>query len=194
MAAAKKPLSGAALRHLRGLGHALDPVIALGKAGITEALVAETKRALSKHELVKVRVQGEAPVDRKEAAAALATETDAEMVQVLGRTFLLFKRNPEKSKIVLPKPLTKHEKAKADKAAKAAAKKSGQAAVKPGANAAKAVTAPAVEGDDDGDIDGDIEEDDDEELDEAEGFDSDEEDVDGGVEGDDDDDDDDDKA
>ncbi len=181
MAAVKKPLSGAAVRHLRGLGHALDPVIALGKSGITESFIAETKRALVKHELVKVRVQGEAPVDRKEAAAEVAKEAGAELVQVLGRTFLLYKKNPDKSKIVLPKPLTKFEKQKAAKAAKKSAKKS----VKP---AKKAVEAAApVAADDDGDGDG-VEEEEDDDLDE--GFEGGEDDVDGGVDVDDDDDDD----
>ena len=69
-----KTLSGKALRHLRGLGHALDPVIAVGKNGVTEALVKETSRALEKHELIKVRVMQEAPVDRHEAAEDLGDE------------------------------------------------------------------------------------------------------------------------
>ncbi len=182
MAAVKKPLSGAAVRHLRGLGHALDPVIALGKAGITEAFVAETKRALVKHELVKVRVQGEAPVDRKEAAAEVAAQTGAELVQVLGRTFLLYKKNPEKSKIVLPKPLTKSEKQKADKAAKKAAAKTA----KPAKGAVKPAKA-AVAADDDGDGDGHEDDDGDSDGDgDGEAFEGGEDDVDGGVEGDDD--------
>jgi RNA-binding protein len=147
MVATKKPLSSAAIRHLRGIGHALDPVIAIGKAGITAAFVAETKRALLKHELVKVRVQSEAPVDRKEAAAEVATETGAELVQVLGRTFLLYRRNPEKPKITIPKPKTKAEIAKAAKVAKAAAKASKKTAAGP----KRTTTAVAVIDDDDDD-------------------------------------------
>ncbi len=96
-------LTGKALRHLRALGHALDPVIAVGKNGVTEALARETVRALEKHELVKVRVMQEAPVDRHEAAEQLAERTGASLAQVLGRTFLLYKRHPEKPKIVLPR-------------------------------------------------------------------------------------------
>ncbi len=95
-------LGGRAVRHLRGLGHALDPVVSIGKNGITAALVAQTERALLKHELVKVRVQGEAPVDRKEAGALLAAATSSALAQVLGRTFLLYKAHPEKPRIVLP--------------------------------------------------------------------------------------------
>jgi len=96
-------LSGKALRHLRALGHDLDPVIAVGKNGVTESLAKEATHALEKHELIKVRVMQEAPVDRREAAEALAEKTGAALAQVLGRTFLLYKRNDKKPKIVLPK-------------------------------------------------------------------------------------------
>lgn len=111
-----KTLGGKALRYLRGLGHALDPVIAIGKGGITDALVAEAKVALGRHELIKVRVMTEAPVDRKDAAAALSEATGATLAQVLGRTFLLYRRNPQKAKIALPsdKPEKPAKGAKAD--------------------------------------------------------------------------------
>jgi RNA-binding protein len=98
-----KKLSGKALRHLRALGHDLDPVIAVGKNGVTESLAKEAAHALEKHELIKVRVMQEAPVDRHEAAETLAEKTGAALAQVLGRTFLLYKRNDKKPKIVLPK-------------------------------------------------------------------------------------------
>jgi RNA-binding protein len=98
-----KKLNGKALRHLRALGHPLDPVIAVGKNGVTEDLAKEATRALEKHELIKVRVMQEAPVDRHEAADDLATKTGAVLAQVLGRTFLLYRRNDQKPKIVLPK-------------------------------------------------------------------------------------------
>ncbi|HEX3344981.1 MAG TPA: ribosome assembly RNA-binding protein YhbY [Polyangiaceae bacterium] len=97
-----KTLSGKALRHLRALGHELHPVIAVGKNGVTEALVKEAAHALEKHELIKVRVLQEAPVDRHEAAETLAEKTGAALAQVLGRTFLLYRRNDKKPKIVLP--------------------------------------------------------------------------------------------
>jgi RNA-binding protein len=97
-------LSGKALRHLRALGHDLTSVLAVGKNGVTESLAKETERALEKHELIKVKVMQEAPVGRQEAAEQLAEKTGAVLAQVLGRTFLLYKRNAKKPKIVLPKP------------------------------------------------------------------------------------------
>jgi len=100
-----KKLSGKALRHLRALGHALDPVVAVGKQGVTDALVEQTERALASHELIKVRVMREAPLERAEAAEELAGRTGAVLAQVIGRTFLLYKRHAtrKKPKIVLPK-------------------------------------------------------------------------------------------
>jgi RNA-binding protein len=95
------PLDGRATRYLRGLGHALDPVVSIGKSGVTDGLVAQTATALLRHELVKVRVQGEAPVDRKEAGALLAAATHSELAQVLGRTFLLYKPHPRTPRITL---------------------------------------------------------------------------------------------
>jgi RNA-binding protein len=96
------PLTGKAIRYLRGLGHHLDPIVQVGKEGITEALVAATREALAAHELIKVRVATEAPQDRKETGAELAKETGAELAQTLGRTLLLYLRHPRKPKIVLP--------------------------------------------------------------------------------------------
>jgi RNA-binding protein len=96
-------LSPKAKRYLRALGHHLDPVIQIGKEGITAALVAATAEALLAHELVKVRVGTEAPVDRAQAGLELAEQTGAVLAQTLGRTFLLYKRHPRKPKIDLPR-------------------------------------------------------------------------------------------
>ena len=97
------PPTGKSIRYLRGLGHHLDPIVQIGKDGITDALVAATRQALLDHELVKVRVGTEAPVDRKDAGDALATATGSLLAQTLGRTLLLYKRHPREPKIVLPR-------------------------------------------------------------------------------------------
>ena len=98
-----RALSGKAARYLRGLGHHLEPIIQIGKEGITDGLVTATRAALLAHELVKVRVLSEAPVDRKEAGEQLAERAGAALAQTLGRTLLLYKRHPHKPKIVLPR-------------------------------------------------------------------------------------------
>jgi RNA-binding protein len=97
-----RTLSGRAVRYLRGLGHHLDVVVQIGKEGITEGVVAATRAALLAHELVKVKVLQDAPIDRKLAGEALADRAGAALAQTLGRTLLLYKRHPNKPKIVLP--------------------------------------------------------------------------------------------
>jgi RNA-binding protein len=97
------PLSGKQSRFLRGLGHHLDPIVQIGKEGITDGVVAATRAALLAHELVKVKVSQDAPIDRKLAGAELALRAGAALAQTLGRTLLLYKRHPNKPKIVLPK-------------------------------------------------------------------------------------------
>lgn len=97
------PITGGGIRYLRGLGHHLDPVVQIGKDGITDALIAATNEALRAHELIKVKVGTESPVDRKDAGPELASKTGATLAQVLGRTLLLYKRHPSKPTIELPR-------------------------------------------------------------------------------------------
>lgn len=94
-------LTGKQKRHLRGLGHGLKPVILIGKKEVDQALVAETEAALACHELIKVKVLENCPLDRHEAAEALSEATGSDLAQVLGKTFLLY-RSAEKPVIVLP--------------------------------------------------------------------------------------------
>jgi RNA-binding protein len=100
-------LSGHALRQLRALGHSLSPVVAVGKDGLTDSVVKAVDSAIGTHELVKVKIQREAPVDRHEVSIDLAARTGSVLVQAVGRTALLYRRHPKKPKIVLtakPKP------------------------------------------------------------------------------------------
>lgn len=88
-------LTGKERRFLRGLGHHLDPILQLGKDGLSEAFVRAVEQALLDHELIKLKVGENAPMERKEAAHAVAEATHAEVAQILGRTFLLYRLNPE---------------------------------------------------------------------------------------------------
>ena len=89
-------------RHLRGLGHSLKPIIFIGKEGASAAVVAEAARALHDHELVKVRATGMEREARDEALDLLASGTQSEIVGRIGHTAVLYRRNPEKTRIVLP--------------------------------------------------------------------------------------------
>lgn len=96
-------LSGKANRHLRGLGHALDPVVHVGKEGVTDGVVRTTREQLRAHELVKVKILPECPEERRDAAADLAARAEAALVQVLGRTALLYRPHPSKPRLALPR-------------------------------------------------------------------------------------------
>ncbi len=108
----KAELTGKDRRHLRSLGHDLDPVVQLGKQGLTDGVAAATDVALGTHELIKVKLGTECPDPPDEVAAALASSLGAHAVQVLGKTILLYRANPKKRKVFLPgepipKPTTK---------------------------------------------------------------------------------------
>jgi RNA-binding protein len=92
-------LTGRQRRKLRALGHHLDPVVQIGHEGITDALVREASAQLAAHELIKVRVAEAAPLSRHDAADELSRRTGADLAQVLGRTFLLYKRNDQQPRI-----------------------------------------------------------------------------------------------
>jgi RNA-binding protein len=94
-------LSGKQKRFLRGLGHGLRPVVTIGKNELNEALTLETGTALEAHELIKVKLLESCSSDRHQVAASLAGACGAEVAQVLGRTFLLYRRS-EKRLIELP--------------------------------------------------------------------------------------------
>jgi len=96
-------LTGKQRRHLRALGHHLQPTVHIGKHGLTNAVAEAVDAALLTHELVKIRIDGESPADRHESADALAAGLKAEVAQVVGNTLLLYKRHPNKPVIVLPK-------------------------------------------------------------------------------------------
>jgi RNA-binding protein len=95
-------MTGKQRRHLRALGHHLDPVVQVGKEGPSQGLLGALDAALVEHELVKVRLGEQAAGDRHAIAESLAESTGAELIQVLGRTLLLYRRHPDEPKIQLP--------------------------------------------------------------------------------------------
>lgn len=100
-----KKLTSAQIRHLRGLGHHLSPVVMIGREGISASVLAAATEVLLAHELIKVKVQQTSDVDRQAAADELASRLKATVVQVLGNTVLLYRENHDRKpdqKIVLP--------------------------------------------------------------------------------------------
>jgi RNA-binding protein len=95
-------LTGKQRRHLRALGHHRDPVVQVGKEGISEGLVAALDVALETHELIKVKLGESAGADRRALGAAVAEAVGGELVQVLGRTVLVYRRRKQDPEITLP--------------------------------------------------------------------------------------------
>ncbi|HVX96034.1 MAG TPA: ribosome assembly RNA-binding protein YhbY [Polyangia bacterium] len=83
-------------RRLRAHGHSLKPLVQVGKSGVTTGVLAQVAQALFDHELVKVRIGTECPQDRFEVADELAAQPGTQVVQILGRVVLVYKRHPEK--------------------------------------------------------------------------------------------------
>jgi len=93
-----KEFSSRQLQYLRGLGHHLKPLVMLGREGVSDNVVSAANAVLSAHELVKVRIGNGCLLERREAAAVIAAKTGSEIVSVLGKTFLIFRANPDRHK------------------------------------------------------------------------------------------------
>jgi len=104
-------LNGKQKRHLRALGHKLKPLIQIGKKEIEAALIDETNVALDHHELVKVKLLESCLLDKHEASEALAEACSAEVAQILGRTFLLYR--PATTPVIILPAAEKADKVKA---------------------------------------------------------------------------------
>jgi RNA-binding protein len=89
-------------KYLRGLGHALNPVLLIGNAGVTPAVIAEAKRALHDHELIKVKFRSADRATRDTGLTALAGSTESLLVHRIGHTALYYKRRNDRPGIVIP--------------------------------------------------------------------------------------------
>ena len=89
-------------RHLRGLAHALKPVIRLGGAGLTEAIAKETLRALHDHELIKVKAPGGDRAARDAVFSDLAQRTGSALVHRIGNVAVLYRPRSDLPRILLP--------------------------------------------------------------------------------------------
>lgn len=87
---------------LRSEAHHLDVLVHIGHAGITPTLLQSLDDALRTRELVKVQVAKGGALSAKAAANDAAQQMGAEVIQVIGRTFTLFRENPELKRGELP--------------------------------------------------------------------------------------------
>jgi len=87
---------------LKSLAHPLSPFVHIGRNGITPALIAETKRSLEAHELIKVRIDADEGAERRAMAEQLARESAAHLAGTVGKIAILYRAREEKPRIKLP--------------------------------------------------------------------------------------------
>ena len=79
---------------LKSRAHSLEPVVKIGQHGLTEAIVAEIDRALTAHELIKVRAGSADREERTQLVDAISARTDAAAVQSVGKVVVLWRPRP----------------------------------------------------------------------------------------------------
>ena len=81
---------------LRGLANSIDTIVQVGKDGIGENLLKQVNDALEARELIKGRVLENSMLSPREAAEELAVKARAEVVQVIGTKFVLYRKSHRK--------------------------------------------------------------------------------------------------
>ncbi len=88
-------MKGSERAKLRAMANTLQPIVHIGKEGITENLVKQVDDALTARELIKGTVQKNCDIPVRDCAHILAEELGAESIQVIGRRFTLYREKPE---------------------------------------------------------------------------------------------------
>lgn len=81
---------------LKAQAHHLKPVVMLGNKGLTPAVIDETNIALTAHELIKVKINGAEKEDRQTIAEEMCQTLEATLVQLIGNTAIIYRKNVEK--------------------------------------------------------------------------------------------------
>lgn len=89
--------------YLKGLAMNIDPVLNIGKNNVTPEMITSVTEAIDKRELIKIGVLKNCLDDPKEIANVIAERSNSQVVQVIGKKIVLYKRNRKNPKIELPK-------------------------------------------------------------------------------------------
>ena len=95
-------MTGKQKRYLRKLAHPLKPLVNIGKQGLSPENKREIETLLLDHELIKLKVLDSCPLSKKECANAVDRIKGLEVVQVIGKTLVLFSPHPDDPEIKLP--------------------------------------------------------------------------------------------
>jgi RNA-binding protein len=102
----KRELTTKQKQHLKGLAHPLNQIVQIGKEGLSAGLISTTLQELDRHELIKVKISDNSGLEKHDTSRQLAQSTKSVLVQLIGKTIILYKPNPKRPKdkrIYLPK-------------------------------------------------------------------------------------------
>ncbi|WP_128895877.1 ribosome assembly RNA-binding protein YhbY [Longirhabdus pacifica] len=97
-------LTGKQKRYLRSLAHHLDPIFQVGKGGVNDHLITHIKEAIETRELMKISILNNNMDDRNEVAEEIAKRSDAQLVQLIGKTIVIYKQAEEKENRTIELP------------------------------------------------------------------------------------------
>ena len=86
---------------LRSMANTIQPIFQIGKGGLTPALTQQLDDALEARELIKVSVLETCEITPKEAGETAAQRTKSELVQTIGRKFVLYRASKDNKRIEL---------------------------------------------------------------------------------------------
>ena len=89
--------------YLRSLANNLDTILMVGKGGLSDHIYKSADEAITARELIKGKVLETCELSVREVADAIAQEISADVVQVIGTKFVLYRKNEDEPVIVLPK-------------------------------------------------------------------------------------------
>lgn len=89
--------------YLKGLAMNMDPILNVGKSSVTPEMVISVDEAIEKRELIKIGVLKNCLDDPREIGQVIAERTKSELVQVIGKKIVLYRRNKKNPKIELPR-------------------------------------------------------------------------------------------
>ena len=92
------PLTQEQKKQYKSIGHHLKPVVTVADNGLTEGVLAELERALGDHELIKIKLNILDREARLESIAQLCKAGRADLVQVIGKMALIYRKNPQVNK------------------------------------------------------------------------------------------------
>ena len=90
-------LSNPQIRKLKSLAQRLEPILHVGKSGLTDAFLASVDQALSGHELIKIKFAA-FKEERKSLAAEIAARSQSELVWVVGHVAVFYREQPDPAK------------------------------------------------------------------------------------------------